>query len=89
MRVLIYFRWSNLHMIHWDRVIVDHRNVGNIRCGTVRGDAIVALKTDSRVSVVEQGSENASLSNNALQDLCNFLEIRSDLVSDAYFKVDS
>jgi hypothetical protein len=81
-------RWSNLHLIHWDRVIIDHRNLGNIRCGTVRGDAITALRADSRVSVVEQEGSEEPLSTHVQQGLCDFLEIRGDLLADAYYKVD-
>lgn len=77
-----------MHLIHWDRVIVDHRNLSNLRCGTVRGDAIVSLRADSRVSVVEQESPRFSLAPGVLQDLSHFLDIRSDVLSDAYMKLD-
>ena len=81
-------RWSNLHLIHWDRVVIDHRNLGNIRCGTVRGDAIVSLRADSRVSVVEQEADDMPLTLSALHDFSAFLDIRSDVLDDAYCKLD-
>lgn len=68
--------------------MIDHRNLGNIRCGTVRGDAIVSLRADSRVSVVEQEAEDTPLAVSALRDLSDFLDIRSDVLGDAYSKLD-
>lgn len=68
--------------------MIDHRNLSNIRRGTVRGDAIVSLRADSRVSLIEQEAEGSPLSLSTLQDLSDFLEIRSDMLSDAYSKLD-
>ena len=82
------YRWSNLHLIHWDRVIIDHRNLNNIRRGTVRGDVIVSLRSDSRISVVEQESPDIPLSMRTMQDMCDFLEIRSDSIAETYTKLD-
>jgi hypothetical protein len=48
----------------------------------------MSLKADSHVSVVEQESEELPLSTHMLQDLSDFLNIRSDVLSAAYGKYD-
>ena len=54
---------SNLHLIHWRHVVVDEgEDIGKLRAGTARGDAVRGLHAHTRTATALVATEEAPLS---------------------------
>lgn len=71
-----------MHLICWERVLIDQAGQTGIRCGTARGAAVAALETATMLSVV-QLDENSS-TKTTLRDIGNLLDIPSNVIEESH-----
>jgi hypothetical protein len=75
---------SNLHLIDWSFVLLDHHNqFHHVRCGTARGDCISQLTTrpsGRKISIIDRIDDDAywkQSSGSVLMDISQLLDIPS------------
>lgn len=80
----VFYRLSNLHLISWDRVILDQASQNGIRRGTARGDSAGALIATSMFYVLHIEKDKVSYSSTAFRDIGNLMDIHSSQLDDIH-----
>jgi hypothetical protein len=75
-------RVSNLHLILWERVVIDQVGQTGIRCGTARGSAVAALEAATSVCVAQIDAKSSATT--LLRDIGNLLDMPSDVVEESH-----
>ena len=76
---------SNLHLIAWERVVIDQANLSGIRCGSARGDAVRSLTAATTISIVEIAKDMPATT--VLRSVGNLIGIPSDGIDKSHCQI--